>query len=189
MGPTVGDTMKYKATMALIIALFAIVFYIAFAFRKIPRNVSPWRFGLSAIIALTHDILFVVGIYSILGYFFGVEIDALFITALLTILGFSVHDTIVVFDRLRENLKNMGRDVSFGDVANQALTQTMARSLNTSISTLFTLCALLFLGSPSIFYFVLALVLGTIVGTYSSIFVASPVLVWWHNRAMGQKQR
>jgi len=189
VGPTVGDTMKYKATMALIIALFAIVFYIAFAFRKIPRNVSPWRFGLSAIIALTHDILFVVGIYSILGYFFGVEIDALFITALLTILGFSVHDTIVVFDRLRENLKNMGRDVSFGDVANQALTQTMARSLNTSISTLFTLCALLFLGSPSIFYFVLALVLGTIVGTYSSIFVASPVLVWWHNRAMGQKQR
>lgn len=189
VGPTVGDTMKYKASMALIIALFAIVLYIAFAFRKIPRNVSPWRFGLSAIVALAHDVLFVVGIYSILGYFFGVEIDALFITALLTILGFSVHDTIVVFDRVRENLKNMGRDVSFGDVANEALTQTMARSLNTSISTLFTLCALLFLGSSSIFYFVLALVLGTIVGTYSSIFVASPVLVWWHNRAMGRKQR
>ncbi len=189
VGPTVGDTMKYKATLALLIALVAIVFYIAFAFRKIPRNVSPWRFGLSAIVALAHDVLFIVGIYSILGYVFGVEIDALFITALLTILGFSVHDTIVVFDRVRENLKNMGRDVTFGEVANKALSETMARSLNTSISTLFTLCALLLLGSSSIFYFVLALVLGTIIGTYSSIFVASPVLVWWHNRALGRKQR
>lgn len=189
VGPTVGDTMKYKATMALLVALFVIVLYIAFAFRRIPRNSSPWRFGLSAIVALAHDVLFVVGIYSILGFFFNVEIDALFITALLTILGFSVHDTIVVFDRLRENLKTMSRDVSFADVANEALSQTMARSLNTSVSNLFTLCALLFLGSSSIFYFVLALVLGTIAGTYSSIFVASPVLVWWHNRAMGRKQR
>lgn len=183
VGPTVGETMKYKATIALIIALFAIVLYIAFAFRKIPRNVSPWRFGISAIIALIHDILFVVGVYAILGVVMGVEIDALFITALLTILGFSVHDTIVVFDRIRENLKNLGRDVTFADVANQALNQTMARSMNTSISTLFTLLALLLLGSISIFYFVLALVLGTIVGTYSSIFIASPVLVWWNTRA------
>jgi SecD/SecF fusion protein len=183
VGPTVGETMKYKATMALVIALIVIVLYIAFAFRRIPRNVSPWRFGISAIIALTHDILFVVGIYAILGNVLGVEIDALFITALLTILGFSVHDTIVVFDRVRENLKNMGRDVTFKDVANQALTQTMARSINTSVSTLFTLVALLLLGSTSIFYFVLALVLGTIVGTYSSIFIASPVLVWWNDRA------
>jgi len=189
VGATVGDTMKYKATLALMFALVAIVLYIAFAFRKIPRNVSPWRFGLSAILALAHDIFIVVGIYSILGYFFNVEIDALFITALLTILGFSVHDTIVVFDRIRENLKNMSREVSFADVANEALNQTMARSLNTSISTLITLCALLLLGSSSIFYFVLALVLGVIVGTYSSIFVASPVLVWWHNRSIGQKQR
>ncbi|MBA4336678.1 protein translocase subunit SecF [bacterium] len=189
VGATVGDTMKYKATLALIFALFAIVLYIAFAFRKIPRNVSPWRFGLSAIVALAHDIFIVVGVYSILGYLFNVELDALFITALLTILGFSVHDTIVVFDRIRENLKNMSREVSFADVANEALNQTMARSLNTSISTLITLCALLFLGSSSIFYFVLALVLGVIVGTYSSIFVASPILVWWHNRSMGQKQR
>ncbi|MFC1656282.1 protein translocase subunit SecF [Patescibacteria group bacterium] len=189
VGPTVGETMKYKATIALIIALVVIVLYIAFAFRKIPRNVSPWRFGISAIIALTHDILFVVGIYAILGVVMGVEIDALFITALLTILGFSVHDTIVVFDRVRENLKNMGRDATFADVANKALNQTMARSMNTSISTLFTLLALLLLGSISIFYFVLALVLGTIVGTYSSIFIASPVLVWWNTRAQKRKER
>lgn len=188
VGPTVGDTMKSKAIFALGIALVLIVIYIAFAFRKIPKKVSPWRFGLSAIVALAHDVLIVVGIYAILGNVLGVEIDALFITALLTILGFSVHDTIVVFDRVRENLKDMGREVTFADVANAALTQTMARSLNTSISTLFTLVALLILGSTSIFWFVLALVLGTIVGTYSSIFVASPVLVWWNNRAQAKKE-
>jgi len=189
VGPVVGDTMKGKAMFALGIALILIVIYIAFAFRKIPKKVSPWRFGLSAIVALAHDLLIVLGIYAILGNVLNVEIDALFITALLTILGFSVHDTIVVFDRVRENLKDMGRDVSFADVANAALTQTMARSINTSISTLFTLVALLVLGSTSIFWFVLALVIGTIVGTYSSIFVASPVLVWWNNRAQARKER
>lgn len=189
VGPTVAETMQSKAILALIIALVAIVIYIAFAFRKIPRKVSPWRFGLSAIVALAHDVLIVVGIYAILGNVLNVEIDALFITALLTILGFSVHDTIVVFDRVRENLKDMGREVTFKDVANAALTQTMARSINTSISTLFTLLALLILGSTSIFFFVLALVIGTVVGTYSSIFVASPVLVWWNNRALAKKER
>jgi SecD/SecF fusion protein len=189
VGPTVGDTMKNKAIQALGVALLLIVLYIAFAFRKIPKKVSPWRFGLSAIVALAHDVIIVVGIYAILGNVLNVEIDALFITALLTILGFSVHDTIVVFDRVRENLKDMGREVTFADVANAALTQTMARSMNTSISTLFTLVALLVLGSTSIFWFVLALVLGTIVGTYSSIFVASPVLVWWNNRAIARKER
>ncbi len=189
VGPTVGETMQSKAIIALIIALVAIVIYIAFAFRKIPRKVSPWRFGLSAIVALAHDVLIVVGIYAILGNVLNVEIDALFITALLTILGFSVHDTIVVFDRVRENLKDMSREVTFTDVANAALTQTMARSINTSLSTLFTLVALLLLGSTSIFYFVLALVMGTIIGTYSSIFVATPVLVWWNNRAIAKKER
>ena len=189
VGPTVGETMKSKAMFALGIALLLIVIYIAFAFRKIPKKVSPWRFGLSAIVALAHDLIIVVGIYAILGNVLNIEIDALFITALLTILGFSVHDTIVVFDRVRENLKDMGRGITFADVANAALTQTMARSINTSISTLFTLVALLLLGSMSIFWFVLALVIGTIVGTYSSIFVASPVLVWWNNRAESRKER
>lgn len=189
VGPKVGETMKARAIMALLIALIAIVLYVAFAFRKIPKKVSPWRFGLSAIIALAHDIIIVVGIYAILGQLFDVEIDALFITALLTILGFSVHDTIVVFDRVRENLKDLGRDMSFPDIANSALNQSMARSINTSLSTLFTLVALLLLGSISIFYFVLALVIGTIVGTYSSIFIASPVLVWWNERSKQGKKR
>ena len=184
VGPLVGETMKYKATLAIIATLVIIIFYIAFAFRKIPRNVKPWRFGFSAIIALFHDILFVVGIYAILGYFLGVELDIYFITALLTILGYSINDTIVVFDRLRENLKNTNRDVEFKEIANASLTQTMARSINTSLSTLFTLTALLIFGAPSLFYFVLALALGTIVGTYSSIFIASPVLVTWRNYKM-----
>lgn len=183
VGATVGDTMKSKAMIAIMIALVAIVLYIAFAFRKIPRSMSPWRFGVSAIIALAHDILFVVGMFAIFGFIFKVEIDALFITALLTILGFSVHDTIVVFDRIRENLKHMNRETTLKEVANLALTQTMARSINTSLSTLLTLMALLLLGSSSLFWFILALVLGILVGTYSSIFIASTFLVWWDQKA------
>jgi preprotein translocase subunit SecF len=183
VGAMVGDTMKSKAALALFISLIAIVVYITFAFRKIPRSMNPWRFGVCAIIALAHDIFFVIGAYAIFGFLFKVEVDALFITALLTILGFSVHDTIVVFDRIRENLKYMNKETTLTDVANQALTQTVARSINTSMSTLLTLIALLIFGSSSLFWFVLALVLGITVGTYSSIFIASPLLVWWDKRS------
>jgi len=134
-----------------------------------------------AIVALAHDIIIILGIFVLLGKFMGVEIDALFITAVLTILGFSVHDTIVVFDRTRENLRR-GEYETFKETANAALNQTLARSINTSVSTLFTLVALLIFGTASIHYFVLALVLGIIVGTYSSLFIATPLLVWWHDR-------
>ncbi len=182
VGPTIGSTLKKKAFIALGIALVMIVMYIAFAFRKVPKKIGPWKFGACAIAALAHDLLIIVGIFAILGKFLGVEIDALFITALLTILGFSVHDTIVVFDRTRENLRR-GHGAHFGETANKALNQTLARSMNTSISTLFTLVALLLFGAASIHYFVLALVLGILVGTYSSIFVATPLLVWWHDKA------
>lgn len=187
VGPVIGETMKGKAIIALGIAIIMIIIYISFAFRKVPKHVSPWRFGTCAIIALIHDILIIVGVFSILGYALGVEVDALFITALLTILGFSVHDTIVVFDRIRENLKLQERNETLADTADKALNQTLARSINTSVSTLFTLLALLIFGSPSIFYFVLALVLGIIVGTYSSIFTASPALVLW-NRWVEKKK-
>lgn len=180
VGPVIGETMKGKAIIALAIAIIMIIIYISFAFRKIPKHVSPWRFGTCAVIALVHDILIIVGIFSILGYVLGVEVDALFITALLTILGFSVHDTIVVFDRIRENLKLQERNETLADTTDKALNQTLTRSINTSVSTLFTLVALLLFGSSSIFYFVLALVLGIIVGTYSSIFTASPALVLWN---------
>jgi SecD/SecF fusion protein len=183
VGPTIGKTLKNKALIALAITLVMIVFYIAFAFRKIPKEVSPWRFGMSAIAALVHDILIVVGVFALLGHFAGVEIDALFITALLTIMGFSVHDTIVVFDRVRENLHYRKSDDTLAHSANKALNQTMARSLNTSLSTLIMILALLIWGASSIFWFVLALAIGIVAGTYSSIFVASPLLVWWNDRA------
>lgn len=183
VGPTIGETLKNKAIIALFVTLIMIVIYIAFAFRKIPREVSPWRFGMCAIAALVHDILIVLGVFVVLGRFMGVEIDALFITALLTIMGFSVHDTIVVFDRVRENLHFRESGEVLADTANKALNQTMARSINTSISTLITIVALLLLGAESIKMFVLALTIGIIAGTYSSIFVASPLLVWWNSRA------
>lgn len=183
VGPTIGSALKKKAVTALIITLVMIVFYIAFAFRKIPKEVSPWRFGFAAIAALVHDILIVVGVFVLLGHFMDVELDALFITALLTIMGFSVHDTIVVFDRVRENLRYRKSGESLADTTNKALNQTMARSINTSLSTLITIVALLIFGAESIKMFVLALAIGIVAGTYSSIFVASPLLVWWNERS------
>lgn len=188
IGPTVGETMKEKAFLALALSMIAIILFIAFAFRKIPKRISPWKFGYCAIGALIHDVLITVGLFAFLGKFWGVEIDMLFITALLTIIGFSVHDTIVVFDRIRENLRTQDRNSTFGETADMALNQTMARSINTSLSTLITLVALLLFASESIYWFVLALVFGITVGTYSSIFIASPLLVVWQNRTM-EKQR
>ena len=179
VGPTVGDSLRSKAVLAVIIASVMIVLYIAFAFRRVPRYIGKWRFGLTAVVALVHDLIIMIGLYIYLGAIVGVEIDALFITALLTILGFSVHDTIVVFDRIREKLKFQKRDESFEDVANQAVNETFARSINTSFSVLLTLSALAILGSESIRYFVISLIIGIISGTYSSIFVATPLLVDW----------
>ncbi len=179
VGPTIGDTLKTKAISALILTSIMIVLYIAFAFRRLPKEVSAWRFGLSAIVGLLHDVFMVIGLFSLLGHYYGVEIDALFITALLTVMGFSVHDTIVVFDRIRENLSYRKEGETLEETTNKALNQTMARSLNTSISTLITILALFILGAESIRMFVLALIVGITAGTYSSIFIASPLMVWW----------
>lgn len=179
VGPTIGKELTNKAWMAILIASLAIVLYIAYAFRKVSRPVVSWKYGISAIVALIHDITIVAGLFAILGHFAGIEVDALFITALLTILGFSVHDTIVVFDRTRENLsKHYTAD--FEEVVNDSVNQTMSRSINTSVATLLVLIALFFFGGESIRYFVLALIVGISVGTYSSIFVASPIVVDWH---------
>jgi len=178
IGPKIGDTLKRKAIIALAIALVAIVLYIAYAFRKVPKKVSPWRFGFSAIVALAHDIMITLGVFALLGF----EINAFFITALLTIMGFSVHDTIVVFDRIRENLKKQGRNDTFGDIADMSLNQTLTRSINTSVSTLFPLVALYIWGAEVIRIFIFALIIGIFVGTYSSIFIASPVLTIWQER-------
>ncbi|PCI24618.1 protein translocase subunit SecF [Candidatus Peregrinibacteria bacterium] len=181
IGPAVGKTMKQKAYTALIIALISIVLYIAYAFSEVQKIFSSWKFGFSAIVALMHDVIITVGIFSFLGMAYGVEVDALFITALLTLMGFSVHDTIVVFDRLRENTKNARSKDDMENIANASVQQTLMRSINTSISTLFPLVALFFLGAESIQMFIFALIIGIVVGTYSSIFLAIPILIKWHD--------
>ena len=161
------------------ITILAIVLYVTWAFRKVPKPASGISFGVCTIIALVHDVIVVVGAFAILGHFFGIEVDSLFITALLTVLGFSVHDTIVVFDRIRENLRKY--DYSFEEIVNHSVLQTFARSLNTSLTVLFVLLALLLFGGSPIKSFILALLIGVISGTYSSIFNAAPLLVVWQN--------
>jgi preprotein translocase subunit SecF len=178
IGPTIGAELLRKAGVALAIAAVAIVLYIAWAFRSVPKPASSWRFGISAIIALLHDSAIVVGVFAILGHFLAVEINAFFVTALLTIIGFSVHDTIVVFDRVRENLRNNVGE-NFASTINHSIMQTLARSLNTSVTVVFVLLAVLLFGGASLRWFTVALMVGIISGTYSSIFTASPILVVW----------
>lgn len=180
LGPVIGSEAKLNSLKAVGLAIIAITLYIAFAFRKVSRPVSSWKFGISAIIALIHDVLIVLGSFSLLGILFGVEIDTLFITAILTIMGFSVHDTIVVFDRIRENLIKNVHNNSFEGVVNQSFNETLARSLNTSITVVMVLVALLIFGGESIRWFIAAFTIGIVTGTYSSIFIASAVLVEWY---------
>lgn len=180
IGPVIGKELLQKSIWMLIIASLAIIAYIAYAFRKVSRPLASWKYGTAAVIALLHDVLIITGIFSALGHFSGIEVDSLFITALLTIIGFSVHDTIVVFDRTRENLSKFYSG-KFDEVVNDSVNQTLARSINTSLTTLLVLLALLFFGGSSIKNFTLALSLGIIVGTYSSIFIASPLIVDWNN--------
>ncbi len=182
VGPTVSRDLTKNAQKAVAWASIAIVLFVAWAFRGLPKPISSWRFGISAIVALAHDLLFVVGAFSILGHFYGYEVDSLFITALLTIMGFSVHDTIVVFDRIRENLKR-SPSASFSDIANASLGQTLGRSLATSLTVIFVLLAMFLLGGETIKPFILALLLGVTIGTYSSIFNATPLLVVWQEAA------
>ena len=178
IGPVIGQELEKSAFWQLLFVSLGIIFYIGYAFRKVTKPVTSWRFGGAAVIALFHDLLFVLGVFSILGHFWGVEVDSLFVTAMLTVLGFSVHDTIVVFDRIRENLRLYpGHSIDY--VVNHSIAQTLVRSLNTSLTVLFVLLSLLLFGGDTIKYFVLTLFIGIIVGTYSSIFIASPVLVLW----------
>ncbi|MEA2573100.1 MAG: preprotein translocase subunit SecF [Chloroflexia bacterium] len=178
VGPTVGQELIGRAFWAIALASAAILIYLTLVFRRVP---NAFRYGVCAIIALLHDVLVVVGIFAILGLVFDVEIDALFITALLTVIGFSVHDTIVVFDRTRENIMKR-RFERFEEVVNYSLVQTLARSINTSITVLLTLFALYLFGGASIRNFVLTLLIGILSGTFSSIFTASMLLVVWEKR-------
>lgn len=179
VGPTISKELTQKAVLAVGVSILAILSFITWSFRKVPKPASSLAFGLCTIIALVHDVLVVVGIFSILGHFLNIEVDSLFITALLTVIGFSVHDTIVVFDRIRENLIKHS-DFDFDEVVNHSLLQTLGRSLNTSLTAILVLVALFLFGGESIKTFVLALLIGIISGTYSSIFNAAPLLTVWH---------
>lgn len=178
IGPIVGQETTVNAFKSIVVASVLIVLYIAWSFRKVPKPASSWRFGICAVVALIHDVLVVVGLFSLLGHFFRVEVDSLFITAILTVIGFSVHDTIVVFDRIRENLVRMPGN-SFEKIVNESIIQTLGRSLNTSLTVLLVLFAMLLFGGESIRWFVVALLVGIASGTFSSIFNAAPLLVVW----------
>jgi preprotein translocase subunit SecF len=178
VGATVSQESTRSAVIAVIGASIAILLYLTMAFRKAPH---PFRYGVCAIVAMLHDVLVVLGVAAILGYFTGLEVDALFLTALLTIISFSVHDTIVVFDRVRENLIARRAGESFDEIVNHSIVQTLPRSINTQLTSLFTLTALLLFGGSTIYNFVLVLLIGLISGTYSSIFNAAQLLVVWEN--------
>jgi preprotein translocase subunit SecF len=177
VGPTIGQELKSKSFNATFIILILIIAFISFVFRKVSRPVASWKYGVAAIIALVHDILITLGVFSVLGHFYGLEINTPFIAAILTVLGYSVNDTIIVFDRIRENLPKSNQD--FENTVNLSVNQTLARSINTSFSAILALLAIIVLGGDTIKDFALALAIGIFIGTYSSIFIASPVLVIW----------
>ena len=177
VGPVIGRETATNAFLAVFGASVLILLYLSYAFRQVP---NPWRYGACAVFALLHDVVLVVGLWSILGKLFGLEVDALFVTAILTVVGFSVHDTIVVFDRVRENVSRFPGEL-FERVVNFSVNQTLDRSINTSLTVILTLTALLLLGGATIRGFVLVLLVGIVSGTYSSIFNASCLLVVWEN--------
>ncbi len=180
VGPTIGKELRNKSILAMSLVLVCILLFIAFAFRKVSKPVSSWIYGSAAIVALIHNVVVTLGFYAVLGHFFGAQVDALFVTALLTIVGFSVHDTIVVFDRLRENLRtnqDHNRKEDFELTAGRSLNQTFVRSVNTSLTVVVTLLALFFMGPISTQDFALTLLVGIVAGTYSSLALATPLLV------------
>jgi preprotein translocase subunit SecF len=184
IGPTLGDELKTKAILAVVLALFFIVMFIAFAFRHVSKPVSSWSYGGITVVAFLHDLIIPLGAFSIMGHFVGLEVDSLFITALLVILGYSINDTIVVIDRIRENLSGVSeelKDKKFESVVGKSVNETISRSINTSLTTLIALTALYVYGGSVTQAFALALIVGVLAGTYSSIFLASPLLVSLNN--------
>lgn len=177
IGPSIGQELRSKSFWLMFFVLLVIIIYIAFAFQRVSKPVASWKYGLIAVIALFHDLLITLGIFAFLGRFYGVEINTTFVVAILTVLGYSVNDTIVVFDRTRENLPKSTDN--FSTTVNNSLNQTLVRSISTSFTTILVLLAVFFLGGASVRDFVLALIIGIFFGSYSSVFVASPLLVVW----------
>jgi len=181
VGPTLSSELFKKSAIALLIAILGIIMYISFRFEL--------KYAVSAIAGLIHDVLFVMGVFSLLGIFYNVEVDGLFITAMLTVIGYSVNDTIVTFDRIRENLRYYGKKMSFGEIVDSSVAQTLTRSINTSLTTFLTLSALYFFGGVTTKDFVLAMMLGVLIGTYSSIFFCSMLVDWWEERRQKKIQQ
>ncbi len=185
IGPVIGTELKTKAIWALLTGMLGIGLYVTWAFRKVSRPVASWKYGVVSVVALLHDTIVPIGAFAYFGHFWGVEVDIAFIAAILTILGYSINDTIVVFDRTRENLiKHNVKD--FEQVVNKSVNQTLIRSFNTSLTIIIVLFALYIFGAESLKYFALAMIIGVITGTYSSVFIASPLLVEWQKRTAGK---
>jgi len=178
IGPVIGNELKTKSLWSIFFVLVFIISYIAFVFRKVSYPIPSWKYGMAAIVALAHDVVIVTGFFAFLGYHFNIQIDVLFVTAMLTLLGFSVHDTIVTFDRIRENLPKM-HGTDFATVVNVSLEQTIVRSVNTSMTTFLAVFAVYLFGGETTKHFTLTLLAGLIFGTYSSLFIASPLLYSW----------
>ena len=179
VGPVIGKEIKEKTFWAILLAIILMLIYVAWAFQRVSFPVRSWVYGIVAIITLCHDVLITVGVFSLLGYILHIEVGVPFIAAMLTVWGYSVNDTIVIFDRIRENLLRQGSGFDFGKIIDQSVRQTFVRSLNTSLTVLFSLLAIFFFGGESIRYFVLALIVGVVIGSYSSLFLASPLLFSW----------
>src|SRR3989344_4330668 len=183
IGPSVGSELTRKAIIAIILVSLAIICFIAFAFRKVSKPVSSWKYGFIAVATLLHDVMIPIGLFVILSHYYGAEVDTLFLVAILTILGLSVSDTIVIFDRIRENLRNqMSNKINFSEIVGKSLEQSFVPSICTSLTVILVLLALFFFGPVSTKYFALMLTTGMFFGTYSSIFLASPLLVWMEEK-------
>ncbi len=181
IGPVIGDELKRKSVWALVLIFISIILYVAWAFRKVSHYIKSWKYGVLTIVAAIHDIVIPLGVFALLGTFMDISVGTAFVAALLTILGYSVNDTIVVFDRIRENLIEGGSD--FEEIVDNSINQTIARSINTTITTLLALLAIFIFGGETTREFVLALIVGIASGAYSSIFLASPLLVAWEKRS------
>lgn len=177
IGPVIGRELKEKTKIVVLLSILTIVLYIAFAFRKLSWPAKSWQYGIASLIVLFHDVLIPLGIFSVLGKFYGVQITIPVIVALLTVLGYSINNTVVVFDRIRENLLKKAGD--YQEIVDKSLNQTLSRSISTSLTTLFVLISIFILGGETLKYFSLALILGIIIGTYSSLFLVGPLLVSW----------
>ena len=180
IGPTIGKELKEKTKIVVVISLFAMVFYIAIAFKRVSRPISSWQYGIASLLMLSHDILIPLGVFAVLGKYYQVQITIPVITALLAIVGYAINNVVVVYDRIRENL--LRERLTFEEIVEKAINQTLTRQLNTSLTTLFPLFFIFFLGGETLKYFALTLILGIAAGTYSSIFLASPILVSWLSR-------